>query len=163
MSGGLLLIKPKILKFKMYLVFLTCVKSFKYHTFEYIGSTIYISVCTQFHVDCGNFYVQLQRTYVICRLEYKGHDMSILSSNTTDPVPTFVPNAANSTASGSVVSQSVQGNLGSFSTFFDYDSANQGQWFNGDFNLEQPVVPYDDGTYRIWDYVVEENFSRYRL
>ncbi|KAF3611896.1 hypothetical protein DY000_02044210 [Brassica cretica] len=104
-----------------------------------------------------------QRTYVICRLEYKGHDMSILSSNPTDPVPTFVPNAANSTASGSVVSQSVQGNLGSFNTFFDYDSANQGQWFSGDFNLEQPVVPYDDGTYRIWDYVVEENFSRYRL
>ncbi|KAL0700505.1 hypothetical protein Bca4012_056627 [Brassica carinata] len=103
-----------------------------------------------------------QRTYVICRLEYKGHD-NILSSNPTDPVPTFVPNATNSTASGSAVSQSVQENLGSFNTFFDYDSTNQGQWFSGDFNVEQPVVPSDGGIYRIWDYVVEENFSRYRL
>ncbi|KAF8075631.1 hypothetical protein N665_1075s0010 [Sinapis alba] len=103
-----------------------------------------------------------QRTYVICRLEYKGHDMNILSSNPIDdPVPTFVPNATNSIASGSLVSQSVQGNLGSFNTFSDYDSANQAQWFSGDFNLQQPAVPYDDDTHRIWDYVFENNLTHY--
>ncbi|CAH8319105.1 unnamed protein product [Eruca vesicaria subsp. sativa] len=100
-----------------------------------------------------------QRTYVICRLEYKGHDMNILSANPTDPMPTFVTNA---TTSGSVVSQSGQGNSASFNTFSDYDVANHGQWFNDDFNLHQPVVSYDDDTHRIWDYVVEENFSHYR-
>lgn len=77
----------------------------------------------------------------------------------------------NSSASGSVVSQSVQGNSASFNTFSDYDveehltydsTTYHGQWFSGDFNLQQPVVPYDDSTQRIWDYVIEENFSRHQ-
>ncbi|CAN7038534.1 unnamed protein product [Brassica oleracea var. botrytis] len=106
---------------------------------------------------------QDQRTHVICRLEYKGQDMSILSANPTEPLPTFFPNVTNSAASDSVVSQSVQGNSASFNTFSDYDSANQGQWFSEEFNLHQPVVSYDDDdTQRIWDYVVEKNFSQYR-
>lgn len=89
--------------------------------------------------------------------------MSILSANPTEPLPTFVPNVTNSAASDSVVSQSVQGNSASFNTFSDYDSANQGQWFSEEFNLHQPVVSYDDDdTQRIWDYVVEKNFSQYR-
>lgn len=111
--------------------------------------------------NCGKFYAQ--RDYVICRLEYKGHDMNILlSANPTDPIPTFVPSTTISSASGSVVSQSIQGNSASFNNFSDYDSTYHGQWFSGDFNLQQPVVPYDDNTQTIWDYVIEENFSRHQ-
>ncbi|CAH8384513.1 unnamed protein product [Eruca vesicaria subsp. sativa] len=32
-------------------------------------------------------------SYQKIRLEYKGHDMNILSANPTYPIPTFVPNA----------------------------------------------------------------------
>jgi len=46
----------------------------------------------------------LQRTYVICRLEYKGDDADILSAYAIDPTPAFVPNMTSS--AGSVVSLS---------------------------------------------------------
>lgn len=52
---------------------------------------------------CAYLWKFFQRTYVICRLEYKGNDKSILSANATDPTPTFVPNMTSS--AGSVVSQ----------------------------------------------------------
>ncbi|ESQ36719.1 hypothetical protein EUTSA_v10007665mg [Eutrema salsugineum] len=76
-----------------------------------------------------------QRTYVICRLEYKGHIMNIPSANATDPTLPFVPNMTNS--AGSVVNLSLQAHSGSFNTFSEYDSANQGQQFSGNFNMQQ--------------------------
>uniref|UniRef100_A0A1J3HMR0 NAC domain-containing protein 1 n=1 Tax=Noccaea caerulescens TaxID=107243 RepID=A0A1J3HMR0_NOCCA len=125
-----------------------------------------------------------QRTYVICRLEYKGDNMNIISANATDPTPTFAANMT--TSAGSVVDQSlqgshntfseydsanhgqwsagdlnthhsVQGNSGFFNNFSEYDSANQ--WFASDFNAQQQapyLPPYGED---IWDYEIRENFD----
>ncbi|CAH8319141.1 unnamed protein product [Eruca vesicaria subsp. sativa] len=64
-------------------------------------------------------------SYVICRLEYKGDDVNILSA---DPTPTM----ANS-ASSAVVDQSYQGNSGYYNTLSEYDSAYQ---FNGNYDSQ---------------------------
>ncbi|KAL1220322.1 NAC domain-containing protein 1 [Cardamine amara subsp. amara] len=126
-----------------------------------------------------------KRTYVICRLEYKGHDRSILFDSPTDLIPRFVANRTGS--AGSVVNQSRQGNS-SYNT--DHDSVNQGhesnqniimlqpvqggylqpfnplpeldcdQWFRGYTNLQQPVpcsAPYDDESGIIWNCVNQVN------
>ncbi|CAH8250890.1 unnamed protein product [Arabidopsis lyrata] len=88
-------------------------------------------VIHEFHDD---LLPEHERTYVICRLEYKGNDKSILSANATDPTPTFVPNMTSS--AGSVVNQSRQGNSASYNTYSEYDSANHGQQ---NFNMQLPV------------------------
>ncbi|KAL0854027.1 hypothetical protein Bca101_059179 [Brassica carinata] len=122
-----------------------------------------------------------RRTYVICRLEYKGDEMNILSANPTDAIPTFAPTMANSASS--VVDQSLQGNSGHYNTFSEYDSAYQGHQFNGNFDTQQllqyfnPTSEYDlanqshwftnpqqqhSATYQddsdMWKQVVEENW-----
>ncbi|KAL1220321.1 NAC domain-containing protein 1 [Cardamine amara subsp. amara] len=75
-----------------------------------------------------------KRTYVICRLEYKGDDRSILFDSPTDLIPRFVANRTSS--AGSVVNQSRQGNSGSYN--IDYDSVTQGQQINQNFIMQQP-------------------------
>ncbi|KAJ0245294.1 NAC domain-containing protein [Hirschfeldia incana] len=98
-----------------------------------------------------------KRTYVVCRLEYKGDDVSILSANATHLTPAFVPNSATS----SVVDQSFQVNSehnntfpehlfsgifdmpfreysDNFSTLWDYALPNQSNWFSGHVNVQVP-------------------------
>ncbi|KFK42491.1 hypothetical protein AALP_AA1G000300 [Arabis alpina] len=124
-----------------------------------------------------------QRSYVLCRLEYKGDDKNILLENATDPTPTYVANMTYS--SGSVVDQPVQENSGYFSEFesanhqgqwfprdsdmhqsgsfndlAEYDSTNQDQWLASGFNMQQQAPysnPYGEESEMIWKYVVEEN------
>ncbi|KAL0700507.1 hypothetical protein Bca4012_056629 [Brassica carinata] len=83
-----------------------------------------------------------KRTYVICRLEYKGDDMNILSANPTDPFPTFAPTMANSASS--VVDQSYQGNSGHYNTFSEYDSAYQGHQFSGNYDTQPSFQGYSE-------------------
>ncbi|AEE27216.1 NAC domain-containing protein 1 [Arabidopsis thaliana] len=104
-------------------------------------------VIHEFHYD---LLPEHQRTYVICRLEYKGDDADILSAYAIDPTPAFVPNMTSS--AGSVVNQSRQRNSGSYNTYSEYDSANHGQQFNENSNIMQqqplqgsfnPLLEYD--------------------
>nr|VDD41332.1 unnamed protein product [Brassica oleracea] len=69
-------------------------------------------------------------TYVICRLEYKGDDVTILS------VPPSVANSASS-----VVDQSLQGNSGHYNTLSEYDSGHQ---FNGNYDMQQSFQGYSE-------------------
>ncbi|WZZ56293.1 hypothetical protein YC2023_056400 [Brassica napus] len=69
-------------------------------------------------------------TYVICRLEYKGDDVTILS------VPPSVANSASS-----VVDQSLQGNSGHYNTLSEYDSGYQ---FNGNYDVQQSFQGYSE-------------------
>ncbi|XP_010474684.1 PREDICTED: NAC domain-containing protein 1-like [Camelina sativa] len=93
----------------------------------------------------------LRTTYVICRLEYKGNDKSILSAKAkpTDPYPSFVP-AIMTNSAGSVVNQS-----GYYNTYSEYDSTNHhGQQFNEYLNmLDQfpQLVSYDGGQQMVLD------------
>ncbi|KAF8112962.1 hypothetical protein N665_0058s0061 [Sinapis alba] len=105
---------------------------------------------------------EVERTYVICRLEYKGDDVNILSA---DPTPTFVPTMANSASS--VVDQgnsgyynpfpeyqhhqfsrifdmheSFQGYSDNFNTILDYALPNQSNSFSDHLNVQPPQVPY---------------------
>ncbi|KAG7595541.1 NAC domain superfamily [Arabidopsis suecica] len=92
-------------------------------------------VIHEFHYDLLPEHL---RTYVICRLEYKGDDADILSAYAIGPTPAF---AANMTSSaGSVVNQSHQGTSGSYNTYSEYDSANHGHQFYGNSNMEQQPV-----------------------
>ncbi|CAA7056219.1 unnamed protein product [Microthlaspi erraticum] len=123
-----------------------------------------------------------QRTYVICRLEYKGDNLNVISAKATDPTPTFAANMT--TSAGSVVDQSLQG---SYNTFSEYESANHGQWFAGDLNTHQSgflnnlyeydsadqwfasdfnaqqqapyFPPYGEESQMIWDYEIRQNFE----
>ncbi|CAF2307490.1 hypothetical protein BRARA_J00081 [Brassica rapa] len=72
-------------------------------------------------------------TYVICRLEYKGDDVNILST------PTFAPTMANSASSA--VDQSLQGNSGHYNTLSEYDSGYQ---FNGNSDMQQSFQGYSE-------------------
>ncbi|KAJ4914661.1 NAC domain-containing protein 1 [Raphanus sativus] len=83
-----------------------------------------------------------KRTYVICRLEYKGDDMNILSANPTYPIPTFAPTMANSASS--VVDQSSNGNSGYYNTLSEYDSAYQGHQFNGNYETQPSFQGYTE-------------------
>ncbi|KAL0700500.1 hypothetical protein Bca4012_056622 [Brassica carinata] len=144
-------------------------------------------VMHEFHYTHTDLPEHKRRTYVICRLEYKGDDVNILSAtNPTDPIPTFAPTMANSASS--VVDQSLQRHYNTlseydsaayqghqFSGYYDaqqslqgyseyinptseYDLANQSHWFS---NLQQQApysAPYQDGS-DVWKQVVEENWS----
>ncbi|XP_010457186.1 PREDICTED: NAC domain-containing protein 1-like [Camelina sativa] len=143
-------------------------------------------VIHEFHYD---LLPEHKRTYVICRLEYKGDDPDILSAYAIDPTPAFAPNMANS--EGSVVNQSRQGNSESYNTYSEYDSANRGQqfnmqqsvqgnsgyynpfpeydlanngqWLSDYFNLQQQVpysAPYDENSELIRNFVIEETRER---
>ncbi|EOA40323.1 hypothetical protein CARUB_v10009049mg [Capsella rubella] len=101
-------------------------------------------VIHEFHYNYDLLPHHPKDTYVICRLEYKGNDKSILTANATDPTPSFVPNMANS--AGSVVNQSRQGNSASYNTYSEHDSANRGQQFNDNFNMQQLPVQGDLGS-----------------
>uniref|UniRef100_A0A0D3C713 NAC domain-containing protein n=1 Tax=Brassica oleracea var. oleracea TaxID=109376 RepID=A0A0D3C713_BRAOL len=111
------------------------------------------------HTDLS---VAVRTTYVICRLEYKGHDVTILSvapcqifgysderlrpktyQNGFKPfrqkrVPT-PPTMANSASS--VVDQSLQGNSGHYNTLSEYDSGHQ---FNGNYDMQQSFQGYSE-------------------
>ncbi|CAN7038524.1 unnamed protein product, partial [Brassica oleracea var. botrytis] len=79
-------------------------------------------------------------TYVICRLEYKGHDVTILysfkSKNQCFPTPPTMANSASS-----VVDQSLQGNSGHYNTLSEYDSGHQ---FNGNYDMQQSFQGYSE-------------------
>ncbi|CAN6883044.1 unnamed protein product, partial [Brassica oleracea] len=72
-------------------------------------------------------------TYVICRLEYKGHDVTILYNF---PTPPTMANSASS-----VVDQSLQGNSGHYNTLSEYDSGHQ---FNGNYDMQQSFQGYSE-------------------
>ncbi|CAN6876534.1 unnamed protein product, partial [Brassica oleracea] len=76
-------------------------------------------------------------TYVICRLEYKGHDVTILSNCfLVFPTPPTMANSASS-----VVDQSLQGNSGHYNTLSEYDSGHQ---FNGNYDMQQSFQGYSE-------------------
>ncbi|EOA37982.1 hypothetical protein CARUB_v10009451mg [Capsella rubella] len=116
-------------------------------------------VMHEFHYDY-DLLPEHERTYVICRLEYKGRDTKFLFDCPTDPTPTFVPNPTNS--EGSVVDRSFEEYLGSFYNISEFDSANQGHQL-GNFNMQQQVPYLEDSCVddpqRIWDYPISEIMS----
>ncbi|KAF2556148.1 hypothetical protein F2Q68_00012730 [Brassica cretica] len=87
-----------------------------------------------------------KRTYVVCRLEYKGDDVNILSPKATDFTPTFVPNMANSASS--VVDQSFQVNSEYDNPFPEY----QDHLFSGIFDMFDTFQGYSDNLNPVLEY-----------
>ncbi|KAJ0245292.1 NAC domain-containing protein 1 [Hirschfeldia incana] len=87
-------------------------------------------VMHEFHYTHTDLPEHKRTAYVICRLEYKGDDVNILSAAPT-------PTVANSASS--VVDQSFQGNSGYYNTLSEYDSAYQGHQFNGNYDTQQSL------------------------
>ncbi|KAL0700511.1 hypothetical protein Bca4012_056633 [Brassica carinata] len=125
-------------------------------------------------------------SYVICRLEYKGEDVSILSADHT-----FAPTMANSASS--MVDQGNSGGyyntfpdcqdqqfsgisdtLQSFQEYFDinfksildseYALQNQSDWYSDHLNLEPPPaqVPYSAQLQYLEEKLMRDDFSQYR-
>ncbi|CAN6876538.1 unnamed protein product [Brassica oleracea] len=87
-----------------------------------------------------------KRTYVVCRLEYKGDDVNILSPKATDFTPTFVPNMSNSASS--VVDQSFQVNSEYDNPFPEY----QDHLFSGIFDMFDTFQGYSDNLNPVLEY-----------
>ncbi|CAF1923434.1 unnamed protein product [Brassica napus] len=87
-----------------------------------------------------------KRTYVVCRLEYKGDDVNILSPKATDFTPTFVPTMANSASS--VVDQSFQVNSEYDNPFPEY----QDHLFSGIFDMFDTFQGYSDNLNPVLEY-----------
>uniref|UniRef100_A0A0D3C714 NAC domain-containing protein n=1 Tax=Brassica oleracea var. oleracea TaxID=109376 RepID=A0A0D3C714_BRAOL len=87
-----------------------------------------------------------ERTYVVCRLEYKGDDVNILSPKATDFTPTFVPNMSNSASS--VVDQSFQVNSEYDNPFPEY----QDHLFSGIFDMFDTFQGYSDNLNPVLEY-----------